>query len=125
MNSITPKREFSEVSNRPAKLAAPACGLLLLLDAPGSVYLSYNGLRVIGACRHPNPAFFRFIGAWEAVIGLKLTRREGCAGLRQASLDFPDLQKVESLILVILDLNCFIFIVFLRNSSFSGSVGLI
>ena len=28
----------------------------------------------------PKPPFFGFIGAWEAVIGLKLTRREGCVG---------------------------------------------
>ena len=68
---------------------------------------------------------FEFIGAWEAVIGLKLSGREGCVGLRRESVGFPDLQNVETLILVILDLNWFILSSSLRNSSFIGSVGLI
>ena len=53
----------------------------------------------------PNPCIFFDFSGLGAVIGLKLTGRAGCVGLRQKSVDFPDIQKVETLILFILCLN--------------------
>ena len=53
----------------------------------------------------PTSTFFGFIWVWRAVIGLKLTSEKAGIGLRRESVDFPDIQKVETLILVILSLN--------------------
>ena len=75
----------------------------------------------------PNSCIFFDFSGLEPLLstGLKLTGQEGCVGLRRESVDFPDIQKVETLILVISALNRLLFMVFLRNSSFTGSVGLI
>ena len=40
-------------------------------------------------------------GGLKTAIGSQLTRLACCVGLRQESVDFPDLQKVEPLIFVI------------------------
>ena len=39
-----------------------------------------------------------------AACGLKLTAKGGCVGLPRESVNFPDIQKVETLILMILGL---------------------
>ena len=57
--------------------------------------------------------------------GLKLNRLAGCGGLSQGSIDFPDLQKVETLILVISDLNGVIFILLNLAFTVTGSVAFI
>ena len=72
--------------------------------------------------------FFDFLGLgarYWVKRGLKLTGREGCAGLRRESVDFPDIQKVETLILVILCLNLLDLDKIVRNSSFTRPGGLI
>ena len=48
---------------------------------------------------------FGFIVVWEAVICLKLKSEKAGIGLRQENIGFPDIRKVETLILVILGLN--------------------
>ena len=71
--------------------------------------LQAHKTRVKGACRRQEPAFFKFIQVWGGpLLGqkwLKLTSEKAGIGLRRESVDFPDIRKVETLILVILDLN--------------------
>ena len=55
-----------------------------------------------------NPHFLNLFGSGGSLLGqngLKLTGREGCVGLRRESVDFLDIQKVETLILVFSGLN--------------------
>ena len=49
---------------------------------------------------------FLFVRVWRAVIGSKLTGRQGFVGLQRGSVNFLDIQNVQSLILVIWGLNC-------------------
>ena len=66
--------------------------------------------RVNGACAL-KPAYISIFWVWKAVVGLKLARREGYVGLGRESVDFSDIQKVETLILVILGLNLSILMI--------------
>ena len=62
--------------------------------------------RVIGACWRPKTQFlFSSLGPLLSQKGLKATGPEGSVGLRQESVDFPDFQEIQILILVIWGLN--------------------
>ena len=65
---------------------------------------------------------FRLFESGGGVIGIKLTGLAGCVGLRQESVIFLDILKVEILDAWISGLNWHIFMVFPSNSPSTGSV---
>ena len=62
-------------------------------------------LLTIGVCLAAlKPLFFQIlVQVWGAFDGISLTAITGCVGLRRKSVNFPDMQEVEPLIVAIFE----------------------